>query len=128
MTELTEEQQKFLEECENEFKNRYTDADPDYLKVKKEGIGQPPIVHPWFAKTRNDRGNRGGHHRDGDRSRHDYRSRDSRDHHRDRNYGGGHGDRSDYRDRSRDYTGNNYRDRSQHDGDRNNGYNRRDYR
>ena len=31
--ELNEEQKAFLEECEKEFANRYTDKDRDYMQV-----------------------------------------------------------------------------------------------
>ena len=34
MTELTEDQKKFLTECETEFANRYTDEDKDFVQVK----------------------------------------------------------------------------------------------
>ena len=30
---LSEEQKNFLEECENEFANRYTELDRDYMRV-----------------------------------------------------------------------------------------------
>ena len=33
MTELTDEQKKFLEECETEFANRYTEEDKDFMQV-----------------------------------------------------------------------------------------------
>ena len=32
-TELTEEQKKFLEECEEEFADRFTEKDKDYMQV-----------------------------------------------------------------------------------------------
>ena len=33
-SELTEDQKKFLAECEAEFSNRYTDQDKDFLQVR----------------------------------------------------------------------------------------------
>ena len=36
MTELTDEQKQFLEECEKEFANRYTEDDKDFMQVTKE--------------------------------------------------------------------------------------------
>ena len=33
MTELTDEQKQFLEECEKEFANRYTEDDKDFMQV-----------------------------------------------------------------------------------------------
>ena len=41
MTELTDEQKQFLEECEKEFANRYTEDDKDFMQVTleiKEGM------------------------------------------------------------------------------------------
>ena len=32
-TELTEEQKKFLEECDEEFADRFTEKDKDYMQV-----------------------------------------------------------------------------------------------
>ena len=34
MAELTEEQQKFLDECEKEFSLRYTDDDREFMRVR----------------------------------------------------------------------------------------------
>ena len=36
MTELTDEQKQFLEECEKEFANRYTEDDKDFMQVTIE--------------------------------------------------------------------------------------------
>lgn len=49
---MTEEQEKFLEECENEFKDRYSENDPEFMKVKKAIPKKPPIVDPWYHKPR----------------------------------------------------------------------------
>ena len=38
-SELTDEQKKFLAECEAEFSNRYTTDDKDFIQVH--------IVKPW---------------------------------------------------------------------------------
>ena len=32
-TELTEEQKKFLQECEEEFADRFTEKDKDFMQV-----------------------------------------------------------------------------------------------
>lgn len=56
---LTFEQSKFLEECEEEFADRYTDEDAEYKKVLEEGIPSPPIVYPWNPQRYNNR-NRSG--------------------------------------------------------------------
>lgn len=47
---LTEEQIKFLEDCEEEFKDRYSDEDEEYVKYKDFERVKPPIVDPWFSK------------------------------------------------------------------------------
>ena len=81
--ELTDEQKKFLAECEAEFSNRYTTDDKDFIQVfsstiksktalvnrhvqvKEAGIGRPPILHPWYSKNRGGgRGGGGGWNRD----------------------------------------------------------------
>lgn len=51
---LTNEQTKFLEECEEEFKNRYTEEDSDFMKIKTQEAKKPPIVDPWYNKPRRD--------------------------------------------------------------------------
>ncbi|XP_011304418.1 RNMT-activating mini protein [Fopius arisanus] len=49
---LSEEQQNFLESCEEEFKNRFTDDDPDFVKFVETERQKPPIVDPWYNKPR----------------------------------------------------------------------------
>lgn len=107
-SELTEDQKKFLAECEAEFSNRYTDQDKDFLQVKQAGIGQPPIVYPWFSKDRSGDGrNRGwggggggrDNYHNNKRSYQD-RHRNHEDHRRDRGYHG-----------NENYSGHNSRDR-----------------
>ncbi|XP_012225853.1 uncharacterized protein [Linepithema humile] len=49
---LTSEQKKFLEECEEEFKDRYTEKDNDFIKFKRQEPKEPPIVDPWYNKPR----------------------------------------------------------------------------
>lgn len=48
---LTEEQLEFLATCEEEFKDRYTDNDEEYLKVKNNKLN-PPIMYPWNNRSR----------------------------------------------------------------------------
>jgi len=62
MAELTEEQQKFLDECEKEFSLRYTDEDREFMKVKNAVPVDPPAVQPWFPKRQDD-GPRQNHQR-----------------------------------------------------------------
>lgn len=73
-TALTSEQMKFLEECEEEFKDRYTEEDNDFIKIKTQEPKKPPIVDPWYTKQRRhdwsrqhqhqNHGNRRNHHWD----------------------------------------------------------------
>lgn len=49
---LTSEQKKFLEESEEEFKDRYTEKDDDFIKFKRQEPKEPPIVDPWYNKPR----------------------------------------------------------------------------
>ncbi|KAF7271480.1 hypothetical protein GWI33_015647 [Rhynchophorus ferrugineus] len=61
MSNLTEDQRIFLEECLKEFSDRYSDSDMEYQEVYDEGIPSPPIIHPWYPRSRfgyRDRGNR----------------------------------------------------------------------
>jgi hypothetical protein len=46
--ELTDEQKAFLAECEEEFANRYTEKDEEFLKVKLQKPSKPPIIDPWY--------------------------------------------------------------------------------
>merc|ERR1712179_240758 len=68
MSELTPNQLKFLAECEEEFKNRYTEADSNFAEFIKIDPIPPPVISPWFQKPKRDfffhnRGF-GGEHRD----------------------------------------------------------------
>ncbi|KAK1126946.1 hypothetical protein K0M31_004561 [Melipona bicolor] len=66
---LTDEQKKFLEECENEFKDRYTEKEAEFMKIKNMELNRPPIIDPWYSKNgryNNDRRrhfNKYSHHR-----------------------------------------------------------------
>lgn len=48
---LSKEQLAFLRECEVEFKDRYTEADPEYRAVVTQAE-DPPIIHPWKQNKR----------------------------------------------------------------------------
>lgn len=105
---LTKEQKAFLEECNLEFSDRFTDADLEYKKVYNEGIPPPPIMYPWYGRNRpgNNRNYRAGG------SRHD----DNRSEHSENN------------DRERGYRNKSYRDRYSNRQDRYSGRNSRDGR
>lgn len=54
---LSAEQKRFLEECEIEFVDRFTDSDTEYKRIYDLGIPSPPIMFPWYTRGRynNDR-------------------------------------------------------------------------
>lgn len=63
---LTKEQDQFLEECEEEFKNRFTEDDEEFMEFCKRPEVPPPIVDQWmmrrnFNHNRNDHNHRGGY-------------------------------------------------------------------
>lgn len=81
---LTDEDEKFVEECELEFAERFTDSEPDFKRVFDEGIPPPPIISPWYPKFRHrergyqrrDNRNWGGHnHNRGREDRYDRKFR-----------------------------------------------------
>lgn len=92
---LNEEQKKFLDECEEEFKNRYTDDDSEFVKIKNNAKSVPPIIDPWYKKqpgrfdwTKQNRGkrkhdnwNQNYRHDKSKYSRHNDRDRYDRDRH-----------------------------------------------
>ncbi|CAN7983868.1 unnamed protein product [Ixodes hexagonus] len=100
-----------LQRLEEKFKYRYTDQDPNYMKVVNKPLPPPPCVYPWFVQNRRPFERRGGYQGGYGRDRNDYRQ-DSRN--RD---GGGGGRNWEDRDRGRDY-----RDRSRDYRDRGRGY------
>jgi len=83
--DLTEEQIKFLEECEIEFKDRYTEKDKAFMQVKNAAPINPPAVHPWHQNKDSRGDNRGRSWRGGGSN--NYRDRNSwKDSKRRRNY------------------------------------------
>jgi hypothetical protein len=51
-TILTKEQKRFLEECEEEFKDRYTEKDSSFMNIKMQESKKLPIMDPWYNKSR----------------------------------------------------------------------------
>lgn len=47
---LTTELEQFLHECEELFKDRYTDQDEEYMEIVKKTLPEPPVVSPWFQR------------------------------------------------------------------------------
>lgn len=57
---LSTADKEFLASCEEEFKDRYTDKDEEFMKVFNSESSTPPIVDPWWVPNsgrRNDRRN-----------------------------------------------------------------------
>ncbi|KAG6453330.1 hypothetical protein O3G_MSEX008085 [Manduca sexta] len=103
---LSPEDKEFLEKCEEEFKDRFTENDEEFMKVFNAGVSIPPIVDSWWVPNnsgrRNDRrDNRRNHpyerhgNRDRNRDFHDRRERD--------NYSRGYNDYNQQYDNSRGY-------------------------
>uniref|UniRef100_A0A2M3ZAA8 Uncharacterized protein n=1 Tax=Anopheles braziliensis TaxID=58242 RepID=A0A2M3ZAA8_9DIPT len=109
---LSAEEQAFLEECEHEYANRFTDLDEEFMEYCKRAPPPPPIVFPWNPGYRRGGGGGGpwrGHRNDRrfyDRGRGGHYSQGQRyDGSRQRSY---HGDRDDYN------RNNHYEHRSNH--------------
>lgn len=66
---LSVEQKQFLEECESEYIDRYTESDEEYVKIYNSGIPSPPIMFPWYGRSRFNNDRTGGSRNDQFRSR-----------------------------------------------------------
>ncbi|XP_053690979.1 RNA-binding protein cabeza [Sabethes cyaneus] len=60
INKLTEEDVMFLNELEEESKDRYTENDPEYRAVCEKPVKPPPIVHPWKKSSPYGGGHHGG--------------------------------------------------------------------
>lgn len=47
---LSEDNLKFIELCENEFKNRYTDEDSEFMEFFNKPEHAPPLVESWMNR------------------------------------------------------------------------------
>lgn len=97
---LTDDDVNFLQECENEFKNRFTDMDEEFQNHCKSvtgtgttGINVPPIIFPWNGRRPQQGNYRGGfNHRNN--NYHGHRGRGGHgggggNYNRNNSYGGG---------------------------------------
>lgn len=50
---LSDDDAAFLRECEQEFRNRFTDNDDEFIAFCEKAIHPPPIVSPWQTGRRN---------------------------------------------------------------------------
>lgn len=90
---LSEDQQNFIEDCEEEFRGRFTEDDEEFMAYCKKARPTPPIMDPWVTR-RNYNQHRGGGGGGGDGGNH------NRGHHHNRPYyhhGGGRNDRYHHR-------------------------------
>lgn len=59
---LSDDDAAFLVECEQEFRNRYTEADEEFAAFVAKPTKPPPIVEPWRSRPNNQQ----HHHHHGD--------------------------------------------------------------
>lgn len=103
---LTNEQQEFLQLCEDEFADRFTEHDEEFRKVKALPESMPPIIDPWYSRSpRNFDWSRTN-----SRGRRYYEDRDRRDRDRDHDRNRGR-DWQNHRDGGPVYNTHRYRDR-----------------
>ncbi|CAH2068864.1 unnamed protein product, partial [Iphiclides podalirius] len=100
MENLSAEDKCFLAQCEEEFKDRYTENDEDFMKVFNAETMDPPIVENWRASQNYGRRNDNRRY-----ARSSNRHRSNRDRgYRDRSYHG-------RGDQDREYQERGYQDR-----------------
>lgn len=92
---MTESKPSYLQSCEDEFKNRFTDTDEDYIKLNNLKVKKNPPVIEGPCEVRNQRFNK-------DRSYHERNNKNWQ--RRGGNDGDRHRDRSNARD-NRYYSG-----------------------
>jgi len=54
-TELSEVQKKFLDECEKEFVDRFTEKDKEFTVHCERPVNPPPILDDWMKRDYNRR-------------------------------------------------------------------------
>ncbi|XP_050352522.1 RNA guanine-N7 methyltransferase activating subunit [Nymphalis io] len=89
---LSDEDKEFLEICEEEFKDRYTEKDEEFMKVFSKEPSTPPILEKWWSPFNSGRRNERRHHSHPyQRRNRDYQSRNNSDHRRYNDYNSSHG-------------------------------------
>ncbi|OWR51467.1 RNA guanine-N7 methyltransferase activating subunit-like [Danaus plexippus] len=48
---LSADEKEFLEKCEAEFKDRFTERDEEYMKVVNRDPPTPPILENWLSSN-----------------------------------------------------------------------------
>nr|XP_026484891.1 RNMT-activating mRNA cap methyltransferase subunit [Vanessa tameamea] len=90
--DLCDEDREFLEKCEEEFKDRFTEKDEEFMKVFSKEPSTPPILEKWWSPFNSGRRNERRHNRQYNpyqRNR-DYQSRSNSDHRRYNDYNNSH--------------------------------------
>ncbi|XP_055634239.1 RNA guanine-N7 methyltransferase activating subunit [Toxorhynchites rutilus septentrionalis] len=72
---LSEEDQLFINECEEEFEFRFTEDDAEFQAHCAKEPAPPPLVEPWQSRNFHGSGGGGGRGRFNDRGRHQHRAR-----------------------------------------------------
>lgn len=61
---LTDDDVEFLNECEEEFRDRFTEADPNFKSLCDKEARKPPIIENWMNRQYDGySNNRGGYNR-----------------------------------------------------------------
>lgn len=71
---LSEDDAAFLRECEQEFRNRFTENDEEFMKFCNKPTHPPPLISPWQSGRRQDTW-RGNNYRGGDGGGNNYNNR-----------------------------------------------------
>lgn len=123
---LTDEDVKYLNECENEFKDRFTENDEEFMALFNKPLPDPPIVTPWMNHHRS--GNAGSSNYRGHRYG-NYNQRPYHHHRPNRGGGGGRNYHNNDNDGNRRGTKRpyNYNSGQQERHDRSGNYHKRDY-
>lgn len=82
---LTEDQQNFIEDCEEEFRGRFTEDDEEFMAYCQKPRPPPPILDPWLVRPKfndNRSGNNEGYNRGRNFNYHNRGRNDYRHHHR----------------------------------------------
>lgn len=109
---LSDDDAAFLNECESEFRNRYTSDDEEFKEFKEKPSRPPPIVEPWNQHKGDSRGNWN--------NRNNYRPHNRNNYHRNNDH---HTQRQNYRPHyNRAYDRNYRRDGSDNSGYRHGGH------
>lgn len=98
-TDMSTEDKEFLASCEEEFKDRYTVNDKEFMKVFKSEPSTSPIIETWWVPQNSGRRNDRRHNRRNhpfERNNRDYDRGDRRGYNDDNRDRGSRGDEGGY--------------------------------